>query len=329
MALDAQATRAVDQMAEHILEARHEEVARDFCDLLREGAPALELERVGLRTASPFLNVPAHIMVKPDGELRGVNYDHTIMGIWRSLKLSTLMPKGYEYLPFAQAMWYLPQGLDIWSQILCEFPGHYAREQEKCPTITIRGPKQHFEEYPPQIEGSFEDRLGQLFHSIVEGDKVAAFRVFLGLAEEAQHDDAKRKALEAEVLCAALIDLPGPRLRTGLLVNPAHKAIRTRAMIDLANAFGWERAYPAFFVVIPDLCNNPRSYEMSEAAHGMLRANFGPDYRELRHTNTGTFDGREAEEFITALQQGTPDEALGHVTRLLREGKSLVAINDV
>src|ERR1700690_2240206 len=115
-------TLSLNTMSEHILEARHEQVARDFCALLQEGVAPLELEHEGLRTASPFLNVPAHIMVRADGELRGVNYDHTLMGVWRSLKLSTLMPKGYEYLPYAQAMWYLPQGLDIWSQILCEFP---------------------------------------------------------------------------------------------------------------------------------------------------------------------------------------------------------------
>ena len=316
-------------LAEHILEARHEQVARDFCELLRDGVAPIELEHLGLQTASPFLNVPAHIMVKADGELRSVNYDHTIMGVWRALKLSTLMPKGYELLPYAQAMWYLPQGLDIWSQILCEFPGHYSREQEKCPTIALLGPKQHFEEYPPLHDGDFEERLQRLYASIVQGDKVTAFRVFLSLADEALHDDARRARLEAQLLCVALADLPGPRQRMGLLVNPAHKAIRTRAMIDLAAAFGWERAYPAFFVVIPDLCNNPRNYDLFETSNALLRANFGPDHKELRHTNRATFTAREAEEYIAALLQGTPDEALGTVTRLLQAGKSLVALNDV
>jgi hypothetical protein len=322
-------TLSLNAMSEHILEARHEQVARDFCGLLREGVAPLEIEHEGLRTASPFLNVPAHIMVKADGELRGVNYDHTIMGVWRSLKLGTLMPKGYEQLPYAQAMWYLPQGLDIWSQILCEFPGHYSREQEKCPTINLRGPKQHFEEYPPLSEGSFDDRLGLLFASIVAGDKVTAFRVFLSLADEAQRDETKRARLESQLLCTALADLPGPRQRTGLLVNPAHKAIRTRAMIDLAAAFGWEHAYPAFFVVIPDLCNNPRNYDLFESSNVLLRATFGPDYRDLRRSNQGAFTEQEAEAYIRALHQGTPDEALGYVTALLQQGKSLVAINDV
>ena len=282
MTVEQRSTRV---MAEHILEARHEDATRDFCTLLQDGASALELEREALRVASPFLNVPAHIMVKPDGELRGVNYDHTIMGIWRSMQLSRLMPKGYEYLPAAQAVWYLPQGLDIWSQINCEFPGHYSREQEKCPSINVRGPKQHFDEYPPLAEGSFDDRLGHLFDRIVQGDKPTAFRLFLGLAEDAMQDDDRRKALESQVLCAALLDFPGPRQRMGLLVNPAHKAIRARAMVDIANTLGWERSYPAFFIVIPDLANNPRNQDMARSPSRPCRAGFGPEHRDLRHTN--------------------------------------------
>ena len=31
-------------------------------------------------------------------------------------------------LPSVQAMWYVPQGLNIWEQLICEFPGHYARD---------------------------------------------------------------------------------------------------------------------------------------------------------------------------------------------------------
>lgn len=320
--------RLLSRMAAHILEAQHERATQDFCQLLREGAAPLELEREALHTASPFLNIPAHVMVKPDGELRSVNYDHTILGVWRSLRMSTLMPKGYEYLPHAQALWYLPQGLDVWSQVQCEFPGHYAREQEKCPTINLKGPIQHFEEYPPLVEGSFEERLGLFFHSIVQGDKVTAFRTFLGLADEAVHDDVRRQALEAQVLMAGIVDLPGPRQRVGLLVNPAHKAIRARAMIDIANALGWERAYPAFFIVIPDLANNPRNHDMFEISHQLLRAAFGPEYHAMRRTNTAPLDEAEAEAFIAVLHEGTPDETLAAVTELLRQGKSLVAIND-
>jgi hypothetical protein len=321
--------RLLGTMSDHILEARHDAATADFCDLVKDGAPALELERQALRTASPFLNVPAHVMVKPDGEVRSVNYDHTILGVWRSIRMGRMMPRRYEMLPAAQAMWYLPQGLDIWSQIQCEFPGHYSREQEKCPVINLQGPRQHFDEYPPLTDGSFDDRLHGLFTAIYEGDKVTAFRLFIGLADEACEDETKRRALEAQVLCSAIIDLPGPRQLTGLLVNPAHKAIRARAMVDVANAVGWANAYPAYFVVIPDLANNPRNFDLFEMAHALLRANFGPDYHSMRSTNTGTLNQREIEQFLDVMLYAEPDLLFKHIVALLKAGTSLVAINDV
>src|SRR5256885_2979944 len=94
--------------------------------------------------------------LKPDGELRSVNYDHSILGIWRSIRMSRMMPKGYADLPYAQAIWNLPQGIDIWSQILCEFPGHYSRDQEQCPRVDLKGPRRHFEECPARVDGSFD-----------------------------------------------------------------------------------------------------------------------------------------------------------------------------
>jgi hypothetical protein len=317
-------------MKEHILEAQHRPATEDFCLLLKDGAASLELGREALTVASPFLNVPAHEMLRPTGETRAVNYDHTLLGLWRSLRMSTLLPGPYRDLPFAQAVWYLPQGLDIWSQILCEFPGHYAREQEKCAEINLKGPRQHFEEYPPLAEGTFAERLLRLFFAIHQGDKVTAFRVFLGLANEAVDDEEKRHAIEAQVLYAGIMDLPGPRLLTGMLVNPAHKAIRARAMVDVAEAVGWEHAYAVFSIVIPDLANSPRYHDFSEHINQLLTAAFGAGYRDLRLTNAGVLTELEAEEFIDVMYFGAPEDVVNHVIALLRAraGKSPVTLVD-
>jgi hypothetical protein len=140
-------------MGEHMRESRHEEVARDTCELIREGVGATDIGHGAVTAASPFLNVPAHSMMTAKGEVRPVNYDHTVLAFWRAERMGRMLARQYRHLPLAQAAWYLPQGLDIWSQILCEFPGHYSREQEKCPTINLKGPKQHFEEHPPLSEG--------------------------------------------------------------------------------------------------------------------------------------------------------------------------------
>ena len=216
------------RLSERMWEGRYQEATQDFCDLLKEGAAPKSLGRDTIASASPFLNVPAHTMITKTGEIRPVNYDHTILGFWRSYQMGKMMPRGYAQLPLVQAMWYLPQGLDIWSQILCEFPGHYAREQEKCPTIDLKGPKQHFEEYPPYTDGTFDERLALMVESIIHGDREMAFRAFIGLADEAVNDEEKRRTIESNVLFTGIIDLPGPRSHAIHIVNSAHKAIRAR-----------------------------------------------------------------------------------------------------
>lgn len=320
--------RLLHEMTDHLREGRYAEATEEFCGLLREGVAPMEAGREAITAASPFLNVPAHTMLTPKGELRPVNYDHTVLGFWRAARMAKMMPRGYASLPATQAMWYLPQGIDIWSQILCEFPGHYSREQEKCPTINLRGPKQHFEEQPPYTEGSWDERLTLLLDCIMHGERAMAFRVFLGLADEAANDETKRRELEANVLYAGIVDLPGPRTYSIHIVNSAHKAIRARAMVDLANTLGWQRSYPLFLIVIPDLAANPRFHDLLETAHIQLIGAFGPEYHGRRAGQTAPLSVKETEAFIDVMCHGTPDETIAAVTRLLQQNKSLVALND-
>jgi hypothetical protein len=318
----------LSQMSEHILETDYRAAARDFCELLRDGSRPMPLGLEALRIASPYLNVPAHIMIKSDGEQRSVNFDHVVLGLWRSAKMAQFMPRGYEHLPVTQGMWYLPQGLDVWSQLLCEFPGHYAREQEKCPEINLKGPRQYFEALDPVTEGTFEERLEAMLHAILQGDRSMAFQNFLSLAEDAAGHPARRRDLEANLLFAAMSDLPGPRMLPPNMINAAHKALRARAMIDLTNVLGWENAYPVFFAVIPDLATSARFSDLLEAATAYLAGQFGPNYREACQANTATLNAREIEKFVTVLLHGTPDDTFAGVTELLGAGKSPVAIND-
>lgn len=322
-------TRTLMRMTERMREGRFEDATSDFCGLLREGMDRRTLGVEALGAASPFLNVPSHNMVTPTGEVRAVNYDHTLLAFWRAYKLGSMLPKRWNNLPLAQAMWYLPQGLDIWSQILCEFPGHYAREQEKCPTITLRGPRQHFEEHPPLREGSWDDRLALMVASIMEGARSTAFQAFLGLADEAAHDPERRKTLESNVLYAGIVDLPGPRTYSIHIVNSAHKGIRARAMVELAQTLGWERSYPLYLIVIPDLASNPRFHDLFETAHIQLLGAFGAQYHGRRHTNTAGMNSREAEDYIDLMVHGTSDQLFAGITALLLKEKSLIALNDV
>ena len=83
--------------------------------MLVDGSRPTDAMTFVMDVAAPYLNVPAHAMLKNDGEMRGINYDHVILGMWRSPRMGTLLPDKFSQLPLTQAMWYLPQGMDIWS----------------------------------------------------------------------------------------------------------------------------------------------------------------------------------------------------------------------
>jgi hypothetical protein len=145
-------------------------------------------------------------MRQPNGDMRGVNYDHTILG-WRgAIALLPRMRNARQaVLPTVQAMWYVPQGLNIWEQIICEFPGHYARDAEKCnqkfpgpePEVNRfdgpawQPPKIYFEDHDPIYGGSVEERLDRFNWAISEGDRDQSYGLFLGLAADPANRDAR------------------------------------------------------------------------------------------------------------------------------------------
>jgi hypothetical protein len=79
-------------------------------------------------------------MVAENGEYSNVNYDHCVLGLRASRRLLPYLPSGHRQLAMAQAVWYMPQGLDVWDQLLCEFPGHYARDDKKNVACALAAP---------------------------------------------------------------------------------------------------------------------------------------------------------------------------------------------
>ena len=131
----ATGTVSLARLEEEINQAQYRQAAESFCRLVaEEQQPLRQVVHTAIGAAAPFVQVPSHMMRQPNGEMRGVNYDHTILG-WRgAIALMSRMSARRAVLPSVQAMWYVPQGLNIWEQIICEFPGHYARDAEKCNT---------------------------------------------------------------------------------------------------------------------------------------------------------------------------------------------------
>jgi hypothetical protein len=321
-------TALLQQMDDYILDGKYREATDAYCRLVAaDPAAAARVTTHVMATAAPYLHVPAHHKLLPNGEFRNVNYDHTILGIRAGMRLMPWLSPRERYLTLAQAVWYVPQGLDVWAQLECGFPGHYAREQEKCAEEVLQSNKQlhrHFEDLAPLAEGSVDERFAWMHHAIVDGDKATAYRLFLGLAAQPELRDRVRN----EVLFAAIIDQQEfnsfRRVR-----HIGHKAIRTRSMFDVADWVGWEAAHPYFYIGVPDLCNAPIFHSLYDHASFMLGITFkGAQYR-LHETNTASLTEDEQDRFIGAILAGDPIAVTHAITALLQQGKALTGIADL
>src|ERR1051325_8150347 len=100
-------------------------------------------------------------------------------------------------------------------------------------------------EAPPPIreEGTLDERLHSYMIATMTGDSRRAHGLFLGLAEDAE----ARRALQETIEFLGLIDIQdtviGRKAR-----NTGHKAIRARAVTDLANYIGWEKSHGVFYI---------------------------------------------------------------------------------
>jgi hypothetical protein len=333
------------QLREQIANAEYSEAAVSFCRLLtEEEKPLPDLVHTAIRAAAPFVHVPAHVMPDSNGGKRGVNYDHTILG-WRSaVNLQPYLSDHRAALPATQAMWYVPQGLNIWDQVQCEFPGHLAREQEKCdrrePAVPGRGqlnfdgpawrrPETHFEECEPILTGSVEDRLARLEWSIMNGARQESYGLALGLA---QHPTSRERMKEVVLFCGiidlqdTLINPLGYRGYAGYQ-NLGHKALRARALIDTAEYLGWDRSREVISTVIPDLGCWPRLYYVFNEMSSLLATEL-PQSATLPQRGEAAMTERELDAFTDALLWGGPIELEANITALFRRGRGLLDVAD-
>src|ERR1700687_1708979 len=107
-------TLSLERLEEEINQAQYRQAAESFCRLVaEEQRPLQQVVHTAIGAAAPFVQVPSHMMRQPNGEMRGVNYDHTILG-WRgAIALAPHLPKRRALLASLQAMWYAPQGLNV------------------------------------------------------------------------------------------------------------------------------------------------------------------------------------------------------------------------
>jgi len=332
------ASVSLEAMREHIVTANYPAAADTFCALLTDGTPLATLVRATIDTTAPFVQAPAHMMPKADGTMRGVNYDHTVLGWRASLKMMPALPGAAALLPVVQAIWYVPQGLDVWSQVQCDFPGHYARDQERCddrdhqppydPPVKFDGPawstpRVHFADVPPITAGSTPARLEEMRLAIMAGERETSYRLFLGLAAEPE----SRTALKDTILLAGITDLQNTIIQRGGYQNIGHKALRVRAMVDLADDLGWESSHGVFYTVVPDLGCNPRFFDTWYFTATMMPQEFR-NWAELKHVNQAPLTEFELDETVSVINWGKPEQVSAQITKLLRRGCALLSIAD-
>jgi hypothetical protein len=332
------ATVSLERLVEEINQAQYRQAAESFCRLVADQErPLQEVVHTAISAAAPFVQVPSHMMRQPNGEMRGVNYDHTILG-WRgAIALMARMKDQRAVLPTVQAMWYVPQGLNIWEQIICEFPGHYARDAEKCNTKfpgpdaevnrfdgpAWHPPKIYFEDHDPIYGGSVTERLDRFNWAIAEGDRDESYGLFLGLAE----DPANRDVLKERLLFAGIMDLQDTLINRGGYQNIGHKALRARALIDIADYFGWDNAREVIYTVVPDLGCSPRLYGLWTEISNLVKIELPNATSIAKRTDTPMTE-RELDDLTEAMLWGGPFEVNDAIIGLYKRGCGILDITD-
>lgn len=326
---------------EALIQADYPRTTDRFLDLLKEGQSLPSLVHHALDAAAPFLTVPSHVMVSDSGEMSNVNYDHCVLGLRASRRMMPYLPEGHRQLSMAQAVWYMPQGLDVWDQLLCEFPGHYARDDKKCGTRpggtdeqgndrfdgpAWNAPKQWFQtDHEPDRDGSVPERLRRFQERIMEGDKTGAYKLALGLRREP--DPAVRKQLESQMLFCAIIDLQDT-LQQRKLQNVGHKALRARAAVELSDLIGYEQADSLYYCVVPDIACFPRLYPLYDLSTVTLGGRFKGEMYGIKQKNDQPMLEEERESFIDIILNARMPEITVRITELLAAGKRIIEISD-
>src|SRR6185312_3956463 len=272
---------------------------------------------------APFVNVPCHINIK-DGNIALTNNDHTLLGLRASAYLMPYLPEKYRLLPMLQSVWYIGAGLDIWNQLLFKYPGRYATMKGVQVPPPSYGPAVWLDDVAPIVEpGTLEERIHSYMIATMTGDSKRAHGLFLGIAQ----DPEARRELQETIEFLGLIDIQetviGRKAR-----NTGHKAIRARAVTDLANYIGWEKSHGVSYMGVPDMAVGPLYYSPYDAASVRIRAEFEDAGKSREATNKTPLSPAEVEDMIQQLMLESGEEVWDLITTHLKNGKSIRSLGD-
>ena len=316
--------KSFDLLTDAILERDQPRTTDLFFKMVaREGRTLGDALSLVTAAEAPFVQVPNHVNMK-DGQIILVNNDHTILGLRTSTDLAAFLPEPYRLLPYLQSVWYIPAGLDIWNQLLGRYPGRYATMKGMQVPPPDYGPVVWNEDQAPIVEaGSVDERLHAYTIATMRGDAQRSHGLFLGLAA----DEAIRPRLRDQLLFLGLIDVQdtvaGRKAR-----NTGHKALRARAVVDLAAFIGWERAHGVYYMGVPDMAIGPLYYSIYDAACVTITAEFPDAGKTLGQTNHTPLEPAEVEEMIRLLMEADSATVWDRLTTHLKNGKSLRSLGD-
>jgi hypothetical protein len=312
-----------DLLTEAILERDQPRTTDLFFRMTRDGHSIGDALGVVAAAEAPFVQVPSHINVR-DGQITLINNDHTILGLRASACLMPYLPEKYRLLPLLQSVWYIPAGLDIWNQLLGKYPGRYATMKGINVPPPSYGPVVWQQDQDPVREqGSIEERLHAHMIATVSGDSRRSYRLFLGLAE----DEDVRLRLADQLQFLGVIDLQdtviGRKAR-----NTGHKALRARAVTDLADFIGWERSHGVFYMGVPDMAVGPLYYSLYDAVCVRMTSEFPDAGTNLKQTNQTPLAPGEVEDMVRQLMEADADTVWDLLTAHLKNGKSIKSLGD-
>src|ERR1700759_458160 len=315
---DIRKDKAVDAFTDAILQRDQPRTAELFFDLVqRDGRSMGDALSLVTEAEAPFVQVPNHVDVR-DGQITLINNDHTILGLRTSADLTSFLPEQYRLLGMLQSVWYIPAGLDIWNQLLGKYPGRYATMKGMNVPPPSYGPVVWNEDQEPIVEaGTLDQRLHSHMIATMSGDVKRSYGLFLGLAAE----ETARPRLRDQLLFLGLIDLQdttmGRKART-----PGHKALRARAVVDLADFIGWESAHGGVYTGVPDMAVGPLYYSLYDAVCVTITEAFPDAGKSLKQTNTAPLSPEDTEDLVRLLMGADGQTVWDTITTHLQQGKS-------
>jgi hypothetical protein len=296
-----------------------------FYDLIKQGRPVKELVREVVRIHAPYTHVPFH-QRSDNGEVRFVNNDHTLLGMRAGLRLKDLVPSELAFLPIAQAVWYIPTGLDPWNQLIGKAPGHYNRLAVHALDGNTVAPVAHWVDGAPAIDESstLDEKLDHWLTLVMRCEVEPAYQYFLGLLQA--HPNEREKIL-AQLMFVGLIDVQDRTVFRSSYTT-GHRAFRARATIEVAEAVGWEHAHDTLYAGVLDLGVGPHWYSMYEMACTYTRVVLQGQDVEMRLTNKKPLSRAEVKQTVEIIRTTNEVTVVKHIGERLKQGKSVISIMD-